>query len=209
MLKKWFWKDGATDVSAVDVWQKTCQYLYFPRLSKSTTLQSAIAAGSPTHDFFGLAYGKLDDNYTGFCFGCSTTPLMESLLLIEPMHAAEYDVRSQEAESRAKVEAEGKRPTSSTIEVTGTGTESPTTNKTEAQRPVRYYASANLDPVKAALEFQKLVTEVVSLFTAKPGSVVRLRVDIEADDARGFDENTVRAAKENAKVLGMTTSEFE
>src|SRR5699024_4255576 len=28
LLKRWFWKDDQPDVSAMDVWQKTCQYLY-------------------------------------------------------------------------------------------------------------------------------------------------------------------------------------
>ena len=32
MLKTWFWKNGTQDVSAMETWQKTCQYLYLPRL---------------------------------------------------------------------------------------------------------------------------------------------------------------------------------
>src|SRR5262245_52110548 len=32
MLKTWFWKADVPEVSALEVWQKTCQYLYLPRL---------------------------------------------------------------------------------------------------------------------------------------------------------------------------------
>jgi hypothetical protein len=30
VLKAWFWKDDVREVSALDVWQKSCQYLYLP-----------------------------------------------------------------------------------------------------------------------------------------------------------------------------------
>ena len=74
---------------------------------------------------------------------------------------------------------------------------------------MRYFGTAELDPVKAALQFSKLVSELVELFTANPGTRVQIRVDIEAEDSRGFSEGTVRAAKENGKTLGMKTSDFE
>jgi hypothetical protein len=41
-----------------------------------------------------------------------------------------------------------------------------------------------------------------------PGTKVRVRVDIDADDSRGFSETTVRAAKENGKTLGLK-AEFD
>lgn len=61
LLKAWFWKESAMDVKALDVWQKSCSYLYLPRLWNSEVLAHAIAAGAASRDFFGLASGKEGD----------------------------------------------------------------------------------------------------------------------------------------------------
>ena len=66
-----------------------------------------------------------------------------------------------------------------------------------------------LDPVKASLQFSSIVNEVVELFTAAPGSRVRIKVDIDVLSNSGFDDITVRAAKENTKTLKFDSSDFE
>ncbi len=211
LLQKWFWKDGAVDVSALDVWHKSCQYLYFPRLAKSTVMQSTIAAGAASRDFFGMAYGQTEDGYRGFCLGQPTSPLMDELLLIEPIHAAKIDeqiraLRAAQTEStRAGTDPSPRAPTDPPVLFP---TE-PLPITTAVARPTRYFGTAELDPVKASLQFSKLVTELVELFTANHGTHVRIRVDIEAEDSRGFTEGTVRAAKENGKILGLKTSDFD
>lgn len=206
LLKTWFWKDGVFDVPAMDVWQKSCSYLYFPRLAKSTVLQNTIAAGATSRDFFGVANDRTEEGYRGFSLGKTTTPYMDALLLIEPGHAAEYEEATRPAPETP--------PTSSGTSVVppagATATLPPNTVPGQsASAPTRFYATAELDPVTASLGFSKIASELVELFIANPGTNVRIRVDIEADDSRGFNEGTVRAAKENSKVLGMKTSEFD
>jgi hypothetical protein len=39
MLKTWFWKDDTPAVGALDIWHKTCAYLYLPRLLDSNVLR--------------------------------------------------------------------------------------------------------------------------------------------------------------------------
>lgn len=212
LLKKWFWKDGAVDVAALDVWQKSCQYLYFPRLAKSTVMQTTIAAGATSADFFGLAYAKSEDGYQGFSLGKATSPLMDSLLLIEPGHAAtiEEGIRAaQAAKAVAALDDKAAASSGSSTHESGQPVVGPVVVTPTASRPTRYFGTAELDPVKASLQFSKLVSELVELFTSHHGTQVRIRVDIEATDSRGFAEGTVRAAKENGKILGMTTSDFE
>ncbi|MNW09874.1 hypothetical protein D3C71_2069720 [compost metagenome] len=51
--------------------------------------------------------------------------------------------------------------------------------------------------------------ELVGLFSSKHGTNVVIKVDIEATDSRGFDETTVRAAKENSRVLGISSMDFD
>jgi predicted AAA+ superfamily ATPase len=91
LLKAWFWKDEIKEVSAIDVWQKTCCYLYLPRLKDEQVFRNSIAAGTGSQDFFGVAYAKEADSYVGFSFGKATTPILDgALLLIEPVKSAAY-----------------------------------------------------------------------------------------------------------------------
>lgn len=214
VLKKWYWNDGGTDVQAAQVWQHMCQYLYLPRLVNSNVLRTSIAAGATSRDFFGLAYGKTDDTYQGFSFGQQTTPVMESLLLIEPAAAAAYEERTRPAPVTPSTE-----PSSDDM---GEGGERlgedrgppppapvPGGAAPAARRPKRFYGVVELDPVRAKLQFAEIVDEVVAQFSALPGARVRINVDIEAESAEGFGDGTVRAAKENASTLKFRSADFE
>lgn len=68
---------------------------------------------------------------------------------------------------------------------------------------------AELDPVRASLDFSRLAEELIGLFSASPGTQVTIKVDIEAKSTEGFGESVVRAAKENGKVLGVRSVDFE
>ncbi|MEJ5209330.1 DUF499 domain-containing protein [Denitratimonas sp. CY0512] len=209
LLSKWYWKDGAVDVPAMQVWQHMCQYLYLPRLIKSTVMQTTIAAGAVSRDFFGLAYGRDGDKWRGFSFGKTTTPLMDELLLIEPAAAAQYE------ESIRPV-----TPPAAPVPTPGDGNEPPSEPSPNAPQPpvatpapvarlTRFFATAELDPVRASLDFSKLAEELIGLFSASPGSQVTIKVDIEAQNPDGFSDSVVRAARENGKVLGVRSVDFE
>lgn len=71
----------------------------------------------------------------------------------------------------------------------------PPNTQAAPNRLTRYFGSVELDPVKASLEFSRIVSELVELFSATPGTQVRIRVDIEAEDARGFGEGCEQPRK--------------
>ena len=179
---------------------------FFPRLAKSTVMQSTIGAGAVSRDFFGLASDKQEGAYRGFILGKATTPFMDALLLIEPSHAAAYEEATRPAAPIAPPPTD--RPLGDGPTPPGPGPNVDPPPPTRAA-PTRFYATAELDAVTASLKFSTIVSELVELFSATHGTKVRIRVDIEAEDSRGFDEGVVRAAKENSKVLGMKSSEFE
>lgn len=206
MLKRWYWKDGVVDVAATDVWQKSCQYLYFPRLGNSHVMQNAIAAGAPSSDFFALAYGIEEKSYRGFSLGKATSPIMDALLLIEPAHAASYEARKAE---EARKDAPDVAPEKPKMRGDEADSPPPPDGPETPKRPTRYYGTVELDPVKATLQFSKIVSEIVELFSATAGTKVNIRVDIQAEDSRGFGETTVRAAKENGKTLGLSSTDFD
>lgn len=200
LLQRWFWREGAVDASAVDVWQKTCTYLYMPRLADSHVLQNTVAAGATSRDFFGVANARDGDDYVGFSLGKQIAPFLDALLLIEPKRALQYEV--------AKVEQDEPPRDSDPVVPDPRVGPTPPPPPSQRDRPKRFYGTAELDPVGAALRFSSLITELVDLFATNANARVKIRVDIEAESPNGFDETTVRAARENAKVLKVT-GEFE
>lgn len=208
LLAKWFWRDNAVDAKAQEVWEKSCSYLYFPRLAGSSVMQAAVTAGAASRDFFGLASDRVADVYRGFSLGKPVAIYMDALLLIEPKAAAAYEERTRPApvapaDSGSEATSGAPRPLAPAIG--GDGCE---TVETPSQ-PTRFYGSVELDPIKASIEFAKLQNELIGLFTSNAATRVTIKVDIAAENAHGFDEATVRAGKENGRALKLDTSGFE
>jgi predicted AAA+ superfamily ATPase len=220
LLKTWFWKEDVPEIKALDVWQKTCCYLYMPRLSNEMTLSVTIEAGTESKDFFGLAQGKDGDQYIGFTYGKRAGVILDSsLILIEPEEAASFVAK--ELQSEGVIEYPSREPSSdgktAGVSVprnhggTGTSTSTPTSRPTPIV-PVnkkRFYASIDLNPVIAKTQFNNLVDEVILQFTSRPGVNVKISIEIEAESDAGFDDGLQRTVKENCNVLQFKTAEFE
>jgi predicted AAA+ superfamily ATPase len=213
MLKDWFWKESAQEVSALEAWQKTCQYLYLPRLKNESVFRNAIIAGSSSQDFFGFAYEKEGGEYTGFTLG-KAVPLAfdATLLLIEPSAAKAYAKRVDLA-SKAEVPTAGTKPTGEapSSQAVGEGTAPGLPTATAPGKIVnrKFYGAVELDPFQAKRQFADIADEVLMLFTAKPNVSVKIHVEIQAESSSGFDEGLQRSAKENCNVLKFKASEFE
>ena len=210
VLKDWFWKDDAKEVSALTVWQQSCQQLYLPRLKDDTVFQMTLAAGADSRDFFGFAQGKEDGRYMGFSYGKRTSPIMDkSLLLIEPLAAAEYieTLRAAEETSPIKVPAGGGKPSQIGDSTRGNYQAGSATVGQGVKR--QFYASIDLDPFLAKKQFADLVDEVIQQFTTRPGVQVRIAIEIQAQASAGFDDGLQRAVKENCNVLKFKSAEFE
>jgi hypothetical protein len=215
-LKTWFWKPDVHDVSALEVWQKTCQYLYLPRLRDEDVFRTTLAAGTGSRDFFGIAYGNEDAKYVGFSFGhAALLALDRTLLLIEPGIASAYAEAQRAAEEVAT--QTGPHPPGSPD--TGDGRSDGTPPAPSDTRTARgattqtvkrqFYGKIDLDPITAKRQFADLVDEVVLQFTSRPGVQVSIAIEIQAASATGFDDNLQRAVKENCNVLHFQNAEFE
>lgn len=206
LLKDWFWKPDAPETAALDVWQKTCQYLYMPRLAASPVFQSALTAGTGARDFYGLAYGREDGAYRGFTYGKPTTPVLDgTLLLIEPGAAAAYE---------AKVTTPPQPDPAKTPEPTKPVVDPEPPIGPKPPGPVvapatHLFASVTLDPMQGALQYAKIADEIIGLLAAKPGVRLQIKLDITATDPAGYDEQTRRAVKENAKALRFDQVDFD
>lgn len=209
VLKNWFWKDNVKEVSALNVWQQSCQQLYLPRLKDDTTFQLTIAAGAESRDFFGFAQGRDEEHYVGFTFGKRTTLFLDSaLLLIDPITAAGYAETQRAAEETARPDPVGPAAgatdggeSSSNVD----GSVDPIHAGGSGAAPVvakkLFYGTVDLDPIQAKKQFADLVDEVVQQFTIKPGVKVRISIEIQAESAIGFDAGLQRVVSENCNVL--------
>lgn len=213
LLRNWFWKEDAPDVGAQEVWQKTCQYLYMPRLQNDEVFRNAIANGTGNGDYFGLADGKENGSYKGFSFAREKSPVLDGALqLIEPKAA------------RAYVDALPPLPGPGTWTGPGSGpiiAEPPIGGGSETGGPLlppppvpthtkrRFYGTIDLDPIQAKKQFSDIVDEILVQFTTKLGVNVTVSVEIHAESADGFDQNVQRAVKENATVLKFGGAGFE
>jgi hypothetical protein len=220
MLKSWFWKDDVKEVGAQDIWQKSCCYLYLPRLRDSTVFVQALSVGLESTDFFGIAQGKEADRYLGFVFDRPALVTLEACQIIEPSVASAYAEKlrqeKEEAERARKKaqEAEGGEKPEQGGDVDPTppgGDERHEESDEETSKALitQFYASTDLDPVKAKMDFALLVDEVVQQFTAKLGVEVKISIEIQASSKAGFDDGLQRAIKENCNVLKFKSAEFE
>jgi len=218
LLKKWFWKDDVKEARAKDIWHSTCCYLYLPRLKNENTFSNAINAGAGSRDFFGLAYGKDGDEYIGFSYGKPMTPVFDSsLLLIDPLWAAEYQSQKTAIIDPPDYSQPGTGETGTGGTSSGGGTTPPGSGSSgtipPAPKPVQYkkrfYGRVNLKASRAKADFATIVEEIVLHLIKSPTVNASIKIEIEADCLEGFDEATQRTIKENCNTLKFDLSEFE
>src|SRR4029079_12852775 len=75
--------------------------------------------------------------------------------------------------------------------------------------PTRSYGMKTLNSDKIALEFKNVADEVLAHLRSGENTRVTVRIEIEATDAEGFNENRVRTVSENARTLKFDQSGFE
>lgn len=214
VLKNWFWKNGITEVNALNVWQQSCHQLYLPRLKDDLVFQHTLTAGAESKDFFGFAQGKEEGRYVGFTYGKRTTIFLDSsLLLIDPAIANNESQRI--AEEFATQITYPTEVTNSQGESNSLKVESPSapvyapTTSAQNRTKKQFYAAIELDPIQAKKQFADLVDEVVQQFTIQPGVKVKIAIEIQAESPSGFDESLQRVVKENCNVLRFKNAEFE
>jgi hypothetical protein len=213
LLKTWFWKDDAPAVSALDIWQKSCAYLYLPRLRDAEVLRMTLGAGASSRDFFGFAYGRDGDRYVGFHFGKTTSPILdESLLLVEPKAAERFDLVLQAEEASRKAATQ---PAGGPAITTGSGTPAPGVAEPGPATPAAagakkrtFFGTVELNPMQPKPQFGDVVDEIVMLLN-RPDVRLKISVEIHAESSNGFDESTQRAVRENANHLKFKNGGFE
>jgi hypothetical protein len=190
------WKDG--HVSLGSLWGLYCQYPYMHRLRDRRVLDEGIVDLPMIWqtDAFALATGF--DDAVGRYIGLWTPddkstppPPTDSLLLVQPDVAVKQHEHEKPPGPPEPPEPPP-RPPKPPIDIAFT----------------RFYGVKTLSADKIALDFKNIAEEVIANLREQDINLV-VKIEIEATDADGFDDNKVRTVSENAKTLKFDQSGFE
>ncbi len=216
LLNRWYFKDGIQEVGALKVWRDCCHFLYLPRIINEALFKDTICLGLESEDFFGYAAGREGSRYLGFVFGGSAAIVLdENDLLIERETAAAYKSHRQtegvdisETGNEVRNDSLMDKPQAADHSA-GIGSEGNISSTLSIQKKKRFYATVDLDPIKAKMDFATITDEILEHFTARTGVEVTVSVEIRAETEEGFDESIQRTIKENCNVLRFRNTEFE
>ncbi len=210
ILEGWYWPNSP-EANVKRLWEDFCRYPYLPRLTSAEVLKSAIAEGVAKEEFFGYAQGKADGEYKGFVLGEPATIYIDAASRVIELETARA-AKAEKAASASTVE-----PSTvfvSPADLVGgvtpptTGTKPITSTQTPTKAAKRFYAKAELDPIKMGLQSADIAKEVIGLFTSQLGNAVKITLEVEVTSPSGFSDSTQRAAKENCNTLKFEFSEF-
>lgn len=199
------WKDGHVTLGAL--WALYCQYPYMPRLRDRKVLQDGVLDLPMIWqtDAFGLATGV--DGATGRYIGLwiptdtnAAPSASDGLLLVRPDVAVKQ--RDEETPSDEPADAP-QQETKPSIPA-----DSPKVDVAFPPSKTRFYGVKTLSSDKIALDFKNVADEIIANLRDQGIDLV-VKIEIEAVDVNGFDENRIRTLSENAKTLKFDQSGFE
>lgn len=216
-LQELYWKDDKKAIPAITFWEDSLRYLYLPRLKNRRVLEQAIVKGAGSKDFFGTAYGQAGDKYDGFKFGDSNVQLDDTLLLIEPSAANEYEASIAEPPPGPDPVPGGgddPSPGGGTTPVpgggsTGGGTGGGGTQPTPSEKAKAFYGSVEITPATAKMGMVQVADEIINLLSSDPNASLKITVEINAEFPEGASDQIKRAVSENANSLGFSTKSWE
>lgn len=222
-LKDLYWKDGKTAAGAMAFWEDTLRYLYLPRLKNRDSLTQAIRTGAAARDFFGTAYGQSGDTFEGFHLGDGNVQVDDTLLLIEPDAAKQYEASIKKPEPSGQTgsgvgtgsaatggtSGTGTTPVGQTgIGVTsGTGTSG--ASGAAATKPKSFHGSIQINPATAKMRLVQVAEEIISVLASDPNATLNITVEINAEFPTGASDQIKRAVTENSTSLGFKTKDWE
>ena len=211
-LQELYWKADKAAIEAMTFWEDTLRYLYLPRLKQRSVLEQAIIRGAASRDFFGTAYGQHEGQFDGFKLGEANVQLDDTLLLIEPEAARQY-----EAEHLAPPPPPP--PTRDTgVIYTQTGTSTSPIRETGGAGPAgpgaapaaqTFIGTAEINPATAKMRLVQITEEIISLLVSDPQASVSVTLEITADFPAGVSDQIKRAVSENATSLGFRNKTWE
>lgn len=176
-------------------------------------MAQAIRSGAASRDFFGTAYGQRDSRFEGFQLGSSSIQFDDTLLLIEPSAALEYEAsqaKPVEVPPNTGGAPEAKNGSTVSPPDTGGGTvpKLPIIPTPDPQMR-SFHGTADVPAATAKMRLVQIAEEIVAVLLQDPNASIKVVVEISAEFPGGAKESVKRAVSENAKVLGLKAADWE
>ncbi len=199
------WQDG--HVAVGELWKLYTRYPYLPRLRDRRVLDDGVRSTLDhlgwQQDGFALATGYDEDSgrYLGLAFHNYGTfgAVTDSTLLVKPTRA----IQQQEEDL---IPGPGPGPTPPP----GPGpTPPPPPPPPPGERPKNHFVGVyQVSSPLYARELAKLQEEILPHLSGE-GAELKITVEIEARNPRGFNESKTRIVEENARTLKFVQAQFD
>ncbi|MFT4084667.1 MAG: DUF499 domain-containing protein [Nocardioides sp.] len=212
------WESG--HVSVGELWELFASYAYLPRLRDQSVLNAGVVDQPMlwTVDGFAVAESYDGQRYVGLVPGseAGTVAITNSVLLVRP-DVAEAQLAEERAQAADPADPDGPDDPDGADGTDGadgvTGAPATSSRPDVSWTPAvelhhRFFGVKELDPQRYAVDFKKIVDEVLAHLVAD-GVDLQVRIEISATARAGFDEARVRTVSENATTLRFETSGFE
>jgi predicted AAA+ superfamily ATPase len=203
-----YWKTDKPYCSAMAFWDDTMRYFYLPRLKSRAVLEQAIIKGAASRDFFATAFGQSGKSFEGFKFGDSNVQLDDTLLLIDPEAAKQYEsanIPLPDFGAALPSTAPGTLPI-------GPGSSplplEPTT-PSGVPKAHSFIGTAEVSAATAKMRLVQIAEEIIGVLASDPQATVQVRVEINADFPDGVADQIKRAVSENAISLSFKNKTWE
>lgn len=204
------------DVTIRQLREDFAKYLYLPKLSSAYLLQQAIESGlsliSWKKDSFAFAESFDEENqrYRGLRAGTTHLIALDSYKLLVKPDLAYEQIEKERLESESlKTESSG-QPANSYSNVDKPTERLKTGEPTkEAALKTRFFGHIETDATRFFRTTDDFEKEILKHLTSVPGTEVKITIHIEANNSKGFNQDTERTLKENGRTLGFGSIELE
>jgi len=211
-LKALYWKGDQLAVKAMNFWEDTLRYLYLPRLKDREVLVQAIRSGASSRDFFGTAYDQREGSFDGFQLGGKGVQFDDTLLLIEPGAAQQYEIQ-QKGQVKAPLKTNGTDPAGKDLSTGDRRAEEGPPKVLEtaggSATPRSFHGTAEIAAPTAKMRLVQLADEIISVLVSDPTASVKVVVEVSAEFPDGAKDTVKRAVSENARSLGLKSADWE
>jgi len=208
-LRELYWRGDKKAVPAAAFWEDSLRYLYLPRLKSREVLAAAVRTGASSRDFFGTAYSQADGKFDGFQLGQGSVSFDDTLLLIEPEHAAAYEAANRPAAVPSGTSTGGAAGTPTGPAPSPSGTSPTGSVAVPASKAHSFHVTADVPPATAKMRLVQIAEEVISLLASDANASVRVTLEVSADFPSGASDQIKRAVTENCTSLGISNKSWE
>jgi len=201
-LDNLLWRE-ADNIAIKKLWEYLCTYCYLPRLANESVLMDAIRTGVNSSEYFAFASGYDGSRYIDLKFEKYVDIIEKSGYLVK-VGAARKQLAGEAADGKAAIY----NPNTDLNEEKPDNADTPIVQPA-APKNRRFFMSADLDATRINRDVQRYAEEIIQHLTSVDGAKVKVSLEVEADSADGFTQQTIRTISENCRTLRVRDSGFE